>query len=840
MLNRTVLLMLALLSTVSLGLATQNFESNSLTLKGKDLVKGNYQGEQTAATDAKDEISFAPKTAVKAKSSGGPDAYGYIWTDSDEAGGPTYSWIDITGTGTPLSILDDGEANITIPFSFQFYGISSADLRVGNNGGIIFTTTIGDVFAGNTALPATSWTMGIMAFWDDIDDETGNVYWEVQGIAPNRQLIIEWYDRPHYSNTGSATFEMILSEGSNAIVFQYADLDFGNALYDNGLSATVGIQGSSTAGDSLYLLYSFNTASLHDNLAIRFSDYIPATHDLAVASIDTPTTIMPPSEGFTPVATVKNLGLSPESDFQVFFQINDSMGSQLYLDSAQITSPDSILCDSLRQFTFSAFDPNAFTRYTAIAWTGLADSIPSNDTLSKAFRTWDLNVGATGILAPAVKVNPESTAVPTATFHNFATQTADFQAHFEIRDSASMVYGQSLAITGLPPGGDTTIVFPDWAAPHALGNYSASAYTVMPHDLNPSNDTLTESFIVGYHQFGDIDTTITIGTLASYALTGITFCQADSNFYFVSMADDCVYRLDPDTWATTLAFPVDNSAGEIPWGISWDGTNFWVGQIENSMIYAYNKQYTFAGTYTGLYCDIIGIGGSGWMAGMDFDGVHTWQVAVGGDNMIYRLDLPNGAVIDTINSVPWVTSQRGCSWIPYTSQFLSGGWNTNLLYKLDSLGNQLDSAVMASMADVDIYDLIAEGEYLWGLVTIQDAANSIRKVWMGYLRPTGVNGNPNELNESADFSLQPAYPNPLQGNTTISFRLPRASLTSLDIYNIMGQKVKTLVAGNLEAGRHSVIWNGCDNSGRKVASGVFICRLTSGSGQATRKLLVIR
>ena len=77
-----------------------------------------------------------------------------------------------------------------------------------------------------TGLPAPA----ILPFWDDIDDETGNVYWEVQGTSPNRMLIVEWYNRPHFSNIGSATFEAILYEATNEIKFQYADVDFGDPL----------------------------------------------------------------------------------------------------------------------------------------------------------------------------------------------------------------------------------------------------------------------------------------------------------------------------------------------------------------------------------------------------------------------------------------------------------------------------------------------------------------------------------------------------------------------------------------------------------------------------------
>ena len=196
---------------------------------------------------------------------GGPDPFGYTFLDSNEPGGPTFQWIDATD-GTPLGLADDGEANVTLPFPFNFYGTSSTDLRVGNNGGVLFGVTTGDLWAGNDPLGSTDVNNVIAAFWDDIDSETGDVYYKTVGNPGSRQFIVEWYNRPHFSNTGAGTFQMILYEGTNNIKFQYLDLDFGDADYNYGASATVGIRQSGTN----YLQYSYNQAVLADSFAICF------------------------------------------------------------------------------------------------------------------------------------------------------------------------------------------------------------------------------------------------------------------------------------------------------------------------------------------------------------------------------------------------------------------------------------------------------------------------------------------------------------------------------------------------------------------------------------------
>ncbi len=198
---------------------------------------------------------------------GGPDPFGYTYQDNRSADGPAYEWINATD-GTALNLTDDAEANLTLPFAFTFYGTAATAIRVGNNGGLLFNATSGDLTAANAALSSGTNNL-IVPFWDDIDDETGNVYYKTIGTAPNRRFVIEWYNRPHYTSSGgvgTATFELILYEGTNNIKFQYQDVVFGNASYDYGADATVGIRGSG----SNYLQYSYNQAVLANGRAICF------------------------------------------------------------------------------------------------------------------------------------------------------------------------------------------------------------------------------------------------------------------------------------------------------------------------------------------------------------------------------------------------------------------------------------------------------------------------------------------------------------------------------------------------------------------------------------------
>jgi hypothetical protein len=104
--------------------------------------------------------------------------------------------------------------------------------------------------------------------------------------------------------------------------------------------------------------------------------------------------------------------------------------------------------------------------------------------------------------------------------------------------------------------------------------------------------------------------------------------------------------------------------------------------------------------------------------------------------------------------------------------------------------------------------------------------------------PYGVEGQPGV--ESFRFFLDAAGPNPLTSNAVVQFSLARQGQVSIVVYNVAGQKVKTLVDANLNAGQHSVNWNGRNEGGQKVAAGMYMYRMVSGDFSATRKLVVIR
>jgi len=96
--------------------------------------------------------------------------------------------------------------------------------------------------------------------------------------------------------------------------------------------------------------------------------------------------------------------------------------------------------------------------------------------------------------------------------------------------------------------------------------------------------------------------------------------------------------------------------------------------------------------------------------------------------------------------------------------------------------------------------------------------------------------------ELPSFSLNQNFPNPFNSDTVIRFVLPVTADTELTLYNLAGQQVAMLVEGVRKAGTYTVRWDGQDDDGRELASGVYLYRLSIGDGRRveTRKLLLIR
>lgn len=173
----------------------------------------------------------------------------------------------------------------------------------------------------------------------------------------------------------------------------------------------------------------------------------------------------------------------------------------------------------------------------------------------------------------------------------------------------------------------------------------------------------------------------------------------------------------------------------------------------------------------------------------------------------------------------------------------NAGGNSSITY--------LKAFHLSERASYDIYLSKAEYADLGGwspsgrqfCYTLSDTVSNTRKTAI-YISDFTVG---NTQQPGMDVSTKPLpfrlignYPNPFNSSTTISYSLPSAGLAELIIYNMTGQKVRELVSGRVEAGKHAIVWDGRDQRGNPVSSGVYISRLKMERNVETRRMTLVK
>ena len=92
----------------------------------------------------------------------------------------------------------------------------------------------------------------------------------------------------------------------------------------------------------------------------------------------------------------------------------------------------------------------------------------------------------------------------------------------------------------------------------------------------------------------------------------------------------------------------------------------------------------------------------------------------------------------------------------------------------------------------------------------------------------------------AVFILSQNHPNPFNPTTTIEYSLPARSHVTITVYNLLGRRVKTLFDGEKTYGPHSVIWDGTDNNGKTVGTGIYFYQIKTDEAVESKKMLLLK
>ncbi|MCP4546029.1 MAG: T9SS type A sorting domain-containing protein [bacterium] len=264
-----------------------------------------------------------------------------------------------------------------------------------------------------------------------------------------------------------------------------------------------------------------------------------------------------------------------------------------------------------------------------------------------------------------------------------------------------------------------------------------------------------------------------------------------------------------------LSGPGDYSGLEIYMNASLDLVNVGDIVVIGDYIYEYFAMTCMAEPF--FYFDILSSGNP----------VPDPQVMVidGGDYEVVEgslVEVQEVVVVERggdYNFYDWNVSQDGLNWLKIDSvNHYSGGYDDFYTY-VEGLGDTLN------ICGVIRY---AFGEYI-----LQPRSDD--DIDIIYQNPVGV-----EVTPGAYAVLGQNFPNPFNPKTEISFALASDGLASLEIFDVQGRLVKTLVSGKLGAGSHTVTWNGDTNQGDMSTSGMYFYRLNTSHETLTRRMLLLK
>jgi hypothetical protein len=138
----------------------------------------------------------------------------------------------------------------------------------------------------------------------------------------------------------------------------------------------------------------------------------------------------------------------------------------------------------------------------------------------------------------------------------------------------------------------------------------------------------------------------------------------------------------------------------------------------------------------------------------------------------------------------------------------------------------------------------------WKLYFLKNALKDVKEgKWLSFqelerkldsLISTGVEEIQGDATLPDKFTLLQNYPNPFNPFTKIEFLLEKPSWVTVDIYNILGKKVKRILEQRLKAGNYAIDWDGKDEKGNGVSTGIYFYRVQAGSIAQTKKMVLLR
>lgn len=264
----------------------------------------------------------------------------------------------------------------------------------------------------------------------------------------------------------------------------------------------------------------------------------------------------------------------------------------------------------------------------------------------------------------------------------------------------------------------------------------------------------------------------------------------------------------------------DKSTGDYLWHRTWQGSTSWTPVDD-----AFGMTTDSTSLYLVGITNIAGNGSQIFLLKYDLSGNLIWERTWGGNK---------GEAARAI-----LITQDGDILIGGKTNSEGAGENDIVLLKYNAEGTLIWSKIWGGSDIDEVHDMVSYGNVLYIAGETNSYGSGKNDALLikvdNLLRVTDQIEN--VLN---GFHLDQNYPNPFNPETVIEYQLPRASEVEIIIFNLQGQKVAMLVKDNQTTGFHKIRWNGTDESGQPVVSGVYLYQLTGGNFVAVKKMLLLR
>ncbi len=752
----------------------------------------------------------------------GPDSFGhfiYHSSDTNWSDAPEYDWIEIAthqnGDGTQIYLTDTSHdddnsdfvdivafGNAQLPFDFTFYGVDYDEVHICSNGFISFVPTELST-ARNLPLPGPMTPDPIIApFWDNLEVHSdGGVFHKYDSV--NHIFIIEWYNMKNSYNTSySETFEIILydpeyyptSTGDGKVKIQYQefhDIDAGDATSytpGHGQYCTVGI-GDHTGLDGLTYLFDQSYLSTAQ----------PITNNCALIITGEPYVTIAPVldiDDYNYSETNGNGFIEPGESVQLGITITNSGTANAENVTATLTStsPYVTIQDNSIESISVLIDQVVVTEtgfeISIDSHTPLEQEIPINISLTNGVDTWDKDMSLF-VTAPMLEHfsyrisdyedgNGNGIPNPGETFY-FIQEVVNY-GNVDIQDIDVSISSDNNGVV--------------------IGDYTDNIYRIpaqsstqvwfeitLPNNLNAGDEIQLQTTYTKTDWFAD-----------SYTAT----LEVDVHTYQSAGVISGIVNVDhPDAVVEDGLIKINNSGALID---------------ENG----YYKMFAGSGTYSikALINHYIPIT------------IEDVELTVSNDMITSDIDftpvpLPIANQLNGVISYPNLT----LTWQePQESDYECLGFN---VYKAI---NDSEYSLLGYTENNEYVDVLNNGENYFYRV---EAVYSIGTSFLSevYTCSTGANDN----NQTALVTkLNGNYPNPFNPVTNISYSISGKTHVKVDIFNIRGQHVQSLVNEIQPTGNYVVSWEGLNKDGEECASGLYLYKLETDNSISMRKAMLIK